>query len=336
MTIENKCSEGAGELSLRKRAEAALRKRDLGYSKGQNTLSPEDSQKLIYELRVHQIELELQNEELRRMQVELDASRARYFSLYDLAPVGYCALSSAGMILQANLNTALLLGVAKSRLHKRLSSNFIFKDDRDLFNQLCRHVLKSGESETCRLRLVRNDLTKFWAQMHITAAHDGDGYPELRLVFSDDTEAVIAQEAKMAARKEAEQFKELFQSIVEVSPISLSIWDLDLETIRFINPQVKNVLGYTEDEINSKDSLVQNIVHSEDRGLIISYYEKQRTLDDAELAEVCCRWKHKDGGWRYLCNTGAIFRRDATGRITHTINTTRAITGLERNFLERV
>ncbi len=334
MTIDNICSEDVGELSLRERAEAALRKRDVCSLKDQKTLSPEETQKLIHELRVHQIELELQNEELRRMLLELDASRARYFSLYDLAPVGYCALSSAGMILQANLNTTLLLGVAKSRLHKRLSSSFIFKDDRDLYNQLCRHVLKSGESETCRLRVVRNDSTYFWAQMHITAAHDGDGCPELRLVFSDDTEAVIAQEAKMAARKEAEQFKELFQSIVEVSPISLSIWDLDLETIRFINPQVKNILGYTEDEMNSQDSLVQNIVHSEDRGLFISYHEKQRKLDDGESAEFCCRWRHKDGRWRYLCNTGAIFRRDATGRITHTINTARDITGLERNHLK--
>lgn len=336
MIIDNKCGEDGGELSLRQRAEAALQKRDIGSFEHQKALSLEEMQKLIHELRVHQIELELQNEELRRMQLELDASRARYFSLCDEAPVGYCTLSSFGMILQANLNTALLLGVPKSLLHKRLSSSFIFKDDRDLYNQLCRHVLMSGESETCRLRVVRVDGTIFWAQIHITAGYDGDGYPELRLVFSDDTETVIAQEAKMAARKEAEQFKELFQTIVKVSPISLSIWDLDLETIRFINPQVKNILGYTEDEINSQDSLVQNLVHSEDRGLFISYQEKQRKLDDGKSAEFYCRWKHKDGRWRYLCNTSAIFRRDATGRITHTINTTRDITASKHKILEAI
>lgn len=326
MIIENP-TEAQGA-SLRQRAEAALRKRALCSLKDQEILSPEQTLRLIHELRVHQIELEMQNEELRRTQLELDASRARYFSLYDLAPVGYCALSSTGMILQANLNTALLLGVAKGRLYKRPSSRFILKDDQALYQQLCKHVLKSGEPEVCRLRVLRNDGTIFWAQMHITAAHDGEGYPELRLVISDDTESVIAQEAKNTARREAEQTLELFQNIVEASPISLSIWDLDRETIRFINPQVLNILGYTEDEMNSQESFAQNLVHSADRELFVSYRDKQRNLGETESAQITCRWKHKDGRFRHLCNTSAIFRRGASGRITHTINTSRDATSM--------
>ena len=70
-------------------------------------------QAMLHDLRVHQIELETQNEELRRAHVELDATRARYFDLYDLAPVGYCTLSAKGLILQSNLTAATLLGVVR-------------------------------------------------------------------------------------------------------------------------------------------------------------------------------------------------------------------------------
>lgn len=79
------------------------------------TLSPEETRRMLHELRVHQIELEMQNEELCRAQVELSAAKARYFDLYDLAPVGYCTISEQGLILQANLTAATLLGVARGR-----------------------------------------------------------------------------------------------------------------------------------------------------------------------------------------------------------------------------
>ncbi len=72
------------------------------------------SSTVLHELRLHQIELEMQNEELHRAKAELDAERARYFDLYDLAPVGYVTLSEQGLILEANLTVASMLVVCKS------------------------------------------------------------------------------------------------------------------------------------------------------------------------------------------------------------------------------
>jgi len=90
-----------------------------------NEEQAEASRQLVHELRVHQIELELQNEELRRTQAELATARARYFDLYDLAPVGYCTVSATEDILEANLTAASMLGLTCGELVSRAVQHFI-------------------------------------------------------------------------------------------------------------------------------------------------------------------------------------------------------------------
>jgi PAS domain-containing protein len=102
-------SGGRAGLELRRWAE---KKANSDERKIRKTLSPEEARPVFHELRVHQIELEVQNDELRRAQAELEVARARYFDLYDLAPVGYCTVSEKGLILEANLTAATLLGGA--------------------------------------------------------------------------------------------------------------------------------------------------------------------------------------------------------------------------------
>ena len=101
--------------NLRKRAEQKLPANE---AEPRESPSSEETRHLLHELRVHQIELEMQNEELRRAQEELEAARARYFDLYDLAPVGYLVLSEKGLILEANLRAATLFGVPRADLLK--------------------------------------------------------------------------------------------------------------------------------------------------------------------------------------------------------------------------
>ena len=92
---------GSSPQELRQKAETGFQEIVSAATGEVEALTPEAARIALHELRVHQIELEMQNEELRRAYVELAAMRARYFDLYDLAPVGYCTLSGAGLILAA-------------------------------------------------------------------------------------------------------------------------------------------------------------------------------------------------------------------------------------------
>jgi len=107
-------------------------------------LSLKETQLMLHELRVHQIELEMQNEELRRVQAELDATRHRYFDLYDLAPVGYVTLSETNMTLEANLTATTMLGVLRNALLRNPISKFILKEDQDTFYRFHKQLFMTG------------------------------------------------------------------------------------------------------------------------------------------------------------------------------------------------
>jgi len=143
--------------TLRQRAEAQAGEGASGIPENLEVLSPEVAQRALHELRVHQIELEMQNEELRRTQEELEASRARYFDLYDLAPVGYVTLNEKGLILEANLTAAKLLGVARGALVKQPLSHFILPEDQDIHYRHLKALLETAAPQSWDLRLLRKD-----------------------------------------------------------------------------------------------------------------------------------------------------------------------------------
>ena len=114
---------------LRRQAEELISQQSL-----QGKQPPQvDIRRLVHELEVHQIELEMQNEELVQTQVELEKSRDRYIDLYNFAPVGYLTLNDKGVILEANLTATSLLGVEWKKLVRQRLSNFVFSEDQNAF-----------------------------------------------------------------------------------------------------------------------------------------------------------------------------------------------------------
>ena len=185
---------------VREKADRSLKK--------QEAISTEETLRILHELQVHQIELEMQNEEMGRAQAELNAARTRYFDLYDLAPVGYVTVSEQGVILEANLTAATLLGVARGTLVKLLLTRFILKEDQDIYYLHRKQLLDTGEPQACELRIVKKDGTAFWAHLAETMAKDESGARVCRVVMSDITERKKAEsqrEAMLEALRDSEK-----------------------------------------------------------------------------------------------------------------------------------
>lgn len=182
---------------LRSRAEATVLRNRAVVPKGLPPMPQVEAQKMIHELQVHQVELEMQNEELSRARTELEVARRHYFDLYHLAPVAYCLLSREGLVLEANLTAVNMLDLALSTLVKKPITRFIFKEDQDIYYLHRKQLYQMDRSATCELRMVKKDGTLFWVQLTSTPpdAADGPGHePVCRVVLSDITEQKRLQE----------------------------------------------------------------------------------------------------------------------------------------------
>jgi PAS domain S-box-containing protein len=188
--------QGSGGKTIRRQAKENAREKAALLPENQEALSPEEIRRILYELRIHQIELEMQNDELRHLNMELDAVRARYFDLYNLAPVGYFTLSEKGLILESNLTFASLLGIARSALVNHPITRFIHKEDQDIYYLHINQQLKNGEPRTCELRLINNDGALFWVHLATACEQDSEGAPVYHIVMSDITDRKFFEETQ--------------------------------------------------------------------------------------------------------------------------------------------
>ncbi len=166
--------------TLRQRAETQVNE-EAGYPREFQG----NAAQLLHELQVHQVELEMQNEELRRTQVELEYLRARYFDLYDLAPVGYLVLSEKGMILETNLTAATLLGVTKKNLQNQLFSRFILREHQDIFFMGRKLLAETGQAQTLECQILGKAPVPFWARLEMTFVQNLASLWEFRVMLSD-------------------------------------------------------------------------------------------------------------------------------------------------------
>jgi len=178
---------------LRQRAEELFRASE---NLIQEPTTAEETKHLFHELRVHQIELEMQNEELRRAQNEMETARTRYFDLYDLAPVGYLTFNDKGLVIEANLVAANMLQVSRRALLKQPVARFIYSEDQDIYYLHRRKCFASAGPQVWEMRLLRADGSLLWVRLQGTPALGGEYW----ITLNDISKQKQAEEALLASR----------------------------------------------------------------------------------------------------------------------------------------
>jgi diguanylate cyclase (GGDEF)-like protein/PAS domain S-box-containing protein len=203
----------------------------------ENLSSVQSVDELLHELHVHQLELEMQNEELQHARDELEVSHKRYRDLYEFAPVGYLTLTAAGKIIETNLTAADLLGIERGILLKRHFASLISPSDSDRWHLALKALTKcKTEQKSIELMLKRANGSFFHARLDCLPVIAEGCDPILRIILTDISESKRAEEELRVAAAAFE------------SQEGIMITDADHVILR-VNRTFTEITGYSAEEL---------------------------------------------------------------------------------------
>ncbi len=244
-----------------------------------------EKDKVLHELHVHQVELEMQNEELRNAQHKIDVARARYFDLYDLAPVGYCTVSVEGMMLETNLTAATQLGFTREEMLGKPCTGFICSEDQDVLYRHRKLLFATGDPQTFELCMKKKDGSPVWTRLQTVLAQEEDGERVCRAVLIDISQRKKHQEeiANLLVEKEL-ILKETHHRVKNNMIMISSLLQLQAGTVTVDTG--KGVLMDAAQRIQSMIVLYDHLYRSEDyRELGLKPFLESLV---AQIVESCC------------------------------------------------
>lgn len=256
-------------------------------------LAEADTLKLIHELQVHQIELEMQNKELEsaKEQIALTASQ-KYFELYDLAPTGYFTLSKDGIIRMLNLSGAAMLGKERFYLKNKLFSVFVSDESKACFRDFLTNLSSGNTRELCEVTFKRqgnNAIIVFLTGIVI------EGGEECFVTAIDITERKIAEEALKVS-------EEKFRTVADFT-YDWEAWRMPDETYSYVSPSCKRITGYGSDEFYADPNFLIRISHPADKHKLIEHYRATTQEAQEENIEFDFRILNAEHTIRWISHT---------------------------------
>ncbi len=200
---------------------------------------PSDNLYLEHELQVHQIELQMQNEDLRQSQMELLRSRDKYEDLFDSAPVGYFILDTRGIILDVNRTGAQMLSLTKGSLPKNRFSNFIAEHNQDDYYRQIMRASRQQQPQEIELEMIKSDKSHLRSHLYIIPAKDEEGkFTQLRITVVDITER------QQAADKIQELNRSLLRQKIELEHKNKELEDMQFAIIQDLKASLRQISGF--------------------------------------------------------------------------------------------
>jgi len=246
-TKPDDAGEGKTRKSLRRRAEERM---SIKGGTEENPDHSEDLQKIIHELQVNKVELEIQNEELLRIRNELDAEVSRYSELYDFAPVGIFTLDKNSTIIEVNLNGAVMLGTNRSSLCGRRFLDFIAEEFRADFNDFMKGVFEKMGKERHDIECRLKSDSPIFVHMRANVKPAGENF---LVAVTDITERKEAEEELKATNEELRREKELFKNTFESLEDAAFVLRDRPAIIRAVNEAAVRAFGYNREEMVGKN-----------------------------------------------------------------------------------
>ena len=334
---------------LRRLAEKRLKESGSGFSNAGAEESA-NALALVHELQVHQIELEMQNEELKRVGQEAEEALAKYSDLYDFAPIGLFTLDEQGRILESNLTGAKILGVERRNLTKKSFQRFITPKDRPTFDDFCREAFETSVKQTCELLLLKKDGAPVYARIEGTATEvssrscERPEQRECRIAVIDITETKLAERALRQLKDELElrvcertaeldesnralrKSEEHYRALAENAPDIISRFDHQMRH-QYVNAAIELITGLPSKEVIGRTNRELGMP----REILSIIEENLRNVFDTSKP-VTIEYQHAEFAGKRYYETRLVPEFTTNGAVESVLAVTRDIT--ERKLAE--